>query len=246
MLKDKIYIINSKINLLCSHCKNFFMSNQEKINNKICEDCLYTNNNINDANNNIELDDNILDNTHTQSSSFFSNLKIQKLFNFILIGLFSLLFIFCIFSYNIDNYSLRNIQEIINETEVNNSLISNDSLKNNNENNEDKSHGNEFFNSFQCKKRSFASIMLDEFKEMDWIPKYDINNINQIKKENKENNKIKNPIYFKLFVQSCSLDEEPENNNKDYISFNDNKHYVFSTDKTTYRDFYFFCQKTDN
>ena len=246
MLKDKIYIINSKINLLCSHCKNFFMSNQEKINNKICEDCLYTNNNINDANNNIELDDNILDNTHTQSSSFFSNLKIQKLFNFILIGLFSLLFIFCIFSYNNDNYSLRNNQEIINETEVNNSLISNDSLKNNNENNEDKSHGNEFFNSFQCKKRSFASIMLDEFKEMDWIPKYDINNINQIKKENKENNKIKNPIYFKLFVQSCSLDEEPENNNKDYISFNDNKHYVFSTDKTTYRDFYFFCQKTDN
>ena len=68
MLKDKIYLISSKINLLCSHCKNFFEPNQmENNNNNICVDC--SNND-----NNIELDDNLFNNTHnTQSSSFFSN-----------------------------------------------------------------------------------------------------------------------------------------------------------------------------
>ena len=108
---------------------------------------------------------------------------------------------------------------------------------------EDKFYENEFFNSFQCKKRSFKSIMLNEIDEFEKIKYINYNNISKEKNESK----IKNPIYFKLFVQSCSLDEEPENNiNKDYNIINENKHYIFSTDKTTYQDFYFFCQKTDN
>ena len=93
--------------------------------------------------------------------------------------------------------------------------------------------------------------MLDEFdNNKEWNTEKENNNIEDINKEKKGENKIKNPIYFKLFIQSCSLEEEPESNNnkdnKDNNSFNDNKHYVFSTDKTSYRDFYFFCQEIDN
>ena len=249
MLKDKIYMINCKLNLLCAHCKNFFEPNQI-IKNNVCMGCLYTDNNNKTIqnNNSLELDENIFDNTHnTQSSSFFSNLKMQKLFNFMLIGLFSLLCIFCFCFYKNTNYTLRNNQEIINEPELKNiSLLKNESLNNDVENIGDKIGENDFFNSFQCKKRSFASLMLDKFKDMDLISDYNNNNNDKSYKEKKSDNKIKNPIYFKLFVQSCCLDEEPENNNKDYNSFNENKHYIFSTDETTYRDFYFFCQKIDN
>ena len=256
MLKDKIYLINSKINLLCSHCKIFFESNQY-LSNNICMDCSNADNNINNNDNinienNIELDENIFNNTHnTQSSSFFTNLKIQKLFNFVLISLFSLFCIFCLISNNItDNYTIRKNLENLNVTE---SLSQNDSLINNDsEHTEDKIYENDFFNSFQCKKKSFASMMLGEFKNMEFNLEKENknNNIEDIKKEKKGENKIKNPIYFKLFIQRCTLEEEPENNNnnnsKEYNSLYDNKHYIFSTDKTTYRDFYFFCQETDN
>ena len=248
MLKDKIYIINSKINLLCSHCKNFFELNQP-INNNIFDDCSnIDNNNINSEDNNIELDENIFDNTHnTQSSSFFANLKIQKLFNFMLICAFTLLCIFCFISNNKINYAIRKNLESLNDSELNISLLKNDSLKLNNENSEDKVHENDFFNSFKCKKKSFASMMFDEFNNIDWNSEKENNNIEKINNEKKGENKIKNPIYFKLFIQSCSLEEEPENNSdkNDYNSHNDNKHYVFSTDKSTYRDFYFFCRETD-
>ena len=253
MLKDKIYLINSKINLLCSHCKIFFESNQY-LDNNICMECSNTDNNIinNDntnTENNIELDENIFNNTHnTQSSSFFTNLKIQKLFNFVLISLFSLLCIFCFISNNTNNnYQIRKNLENLN---VNESLIKNDPLINKNEYTENKIHENDFFNSFQCKKKSFASMMLDELNKMDLIQEKENNNIEDINKEKKSENKLKNPIYFKLFIQRCPLEEEPENNNnnnnKEYNSLNENKHYIFSTDKTTYRDFYFFCQETDN
>ena len=81
-LKDEIYIINSKINLLCSGCKTIFdFKNEDIQNNNICVNCT-----SNDNNNNDETNDNIL-NSHS-TSSFFNNLKIQKLFNFILIILF--------------------------------------------------------------------------------------------------------------------------------------------------------------
>ena len=239
ILKDKIYIIKSKINLLCSHCKNFF-DNYEQDKN-MCLNCSSIENN-----NNIELDNNILNNHNTQSSSFFNNLKIQKLFNFTLITLFTLLCIFCFFSNNNNDKTIRNTLEKMNTTESNNiSLINEDSFKNKNENIEEKYYEKEFFNSFQCEKKSFASMMLDEINSFKLNSRNEINNDN-IKKEKKNENKIKNPIYFKLFVQSCSLDEEPENNNnKDYNIINDNKHYVFSTDKSTYQDYYFFCRETD-
>ena len=246
MLKDKIFLINSKINLLCSHCKNFFESNQPINTNNICLNCSFNDNNNKNNDEDIIFDENIFDSHNTQTT-FFNNLKIQKMFNFVLISLFSLFCLFCFFSNclsYINNNNIRKTQEIINSTNnFNNSMIKENVIKNI----EDKFYENEFFNSFQCKKRSFKSIMLNEIDEFEKI-KY-INYNNNISKEKNES-KIKNPIYFKLFVQSCSLDEEPENNknniNKDYNIINENKHYIFSTDKTTYQDFYFFCQKTDN
>lgn len=240
MLKDKIYIINSKLKLLCSHCKIFF---------DISEPSEHINCSNND-NTNIELEDNIL-NTHiTQSSSFFTNLKVQKLFNFALISLITLLCLFCFLLNKEENYTLRNNLEKFNESELNKSFIFNEPIKNKSETHEDKIYEKEFFNSFQCKKRSFASMMLDKHKNFEWNLEDNNNNDNSnLRNEIKHENKIKNPIYFKLFVQSCSLDEEPENNNnkdKDFnIIINDNKHYVFSTDISTYQDFYFFCQETD-
>ena len=242
MLKDKIFLINSKINLLCSHCKNFFESNQPINTNNICLNCSFNDNNNKNNDEDIIFDENIFDSHNTQTT-FFNNLKIQKMFNFVLISLFSLFCIFCFFSngfsYN-NNNNIRKTQEIINSTNnFNNSMIKENVIKNI----EDKFYENEFFNSFQCKKRSFKSIMLNEIDEFEKIKYINYNNISKEKNESK----IKNPIYFKLFVQSCSLDEEPENNiNKDYNIINENKHYIFSTDKTTYQDFYFFCQKTDN
>ena len=230
MLKDKIYIINSKINLLCSHCKIFF---------DISEPNEHINCSHND-NNKIELDENILNTHNTQSSSFFSNLKIQKLFNFTLISLISILCLFCFFSNGDDSYILRNNLEKYNVTEWNKSNIYSEQLKNKSDINEDKKNEKKFFNSFQCKKRSFASMMFDKYKNFEWNLE-DNNNNDNLTHEEKNYNKIKNPIYFKLFVQSCSLDEEPVNN----IIINDNKHYVFSTDISTYQDFYFFCQETD-
>ena len=242
MLKDKIFLINSKINLLCSHCKNFFESNQPINTNNICLNCSFNDNNNKNNDEDIIFDENIFDSHNTQTT-FFNNLKIQKMFNFVLISLFSLFCLFCFFSngfsYN-NNNNIRKTQEIINSTNnFNNSIIKENIIKNI----EDKFYENEFFNSFQCKKRSFKSIMLNEIDEFEKIKYINYNNISKEKNESK----IKNPIYFKLFVQSCSLDEEPENNiNKDYNIINENKHYIFSTDKTTYQDFYFFCQKTDN
>jgi len=242
MLKDKIFLINSKINLLCSHCKNFFESNQPINTNNICLNCSFNDNNNKNNDEDIIFDENIFDSHNTQTT-FFNNLKIQKMFNFVLISLFSLFCLFCFFSNGlsyINNNNIRKIQEIINSTNnFNNSMIKENVIKNI----EDKFYENEFFNSFQCKKRSFKSIMLNEIDEFEKIKYINYNNISKEKNESK----IKNPIYFKLFVQSCSLDEEPENNiNKDYNIINENKHYIFSTDKTTYQDFYFFCQKTDN
>ena len=245
MLKDKIFLINSKINLLCSHCKNFFESNQPINTNNICLNCSFNDNNNKNNDEDIIFDENIFDSHNTQST-FFNNLKIQKMFNFVLISLFSLFCLFCFFSNGlsyINNNNIRKTQEIINSTNnFNNSIIKENIIKNI----EDKFYENEFFNSFQCKKRSFKSIMLNEIDEFEKIKYINYNNISKEKNESK----IKNPIYFKLFVQSCSLDEEPENNknniNKDYNIINENKHYIFSTDKTTYQDFYFFCQKTDN
>ena len=63
-----------------------------------------------------------------------------------LIGLFSLLCIFCFCFYKNTNYTLRNNQEIINEPELKNiSLLKNESLNNDVENIGDKIGENDFF-----------------------------------------------------------------------------------------------------
>ena len=78
MLKDKIFLINSKINLLCSHCKNFFESNQPINTNNICLNCSFNDNNNKNNDEDIIFDENIFDSHNTQST-FFNNLKIQKM-----------------------------------------------------------------------------------------------------------------------------------------------------------------------
>ena len=254
ILKDKIYIINSKINLLCTHCKNILeYKNQIDIldNNNKKEKIEMKEQKNNECINceSLELDENI---NNTQFSSFFINLKIQKIFNFSLLGLITFLCIICFFSnmnfINNNNY-LRKNQEISIIHENNNNTSNQEQI----ENKKEKDKGiceKDFFSSFQCKKKSFAS-MLNDINIIDENNNREKDNINNIKiRENDQNKFLKNKeknqnsIYFKLFVQSCDLEDEPENNNN--VIINDNKHYVFSTDKSPYHDFYFFCQKTDD
>ena len=75
--------------------------------------------------------------------------------------------------------------------------------------------------------------MLDSEKE----------NIDVIKKNKKV--KIKLKIQFiLLFIQSFSQEKESTNNlNKESKNYNIfNNHYIFSTDKSTYKDYYFFVR----
>ena len=263
-LKDEIYNINKKINLLCSGCKNIF----DMKNDNVCINCTNTNSN------NIE-DESILNSPST--TTFFSHLKIQKIFNFVLISLFTLLCIFglicniphdSIIEKNANYKQIRNLEDNINLSSNNYSknniskfddyflkkhqhqINSTNNSKNNNleERTQINNYKNEicekdFFTSFQCKKTPFPqkiSINNESFEENHRGNNYYIeNNDNTYFNSNNNNNKN---LYFKLFVQSCSKDEIDENHNN---SINDYTHYIFSSDNNMCQDFYFFCQRTE-
>lgn len=282
-LKDEIDIINRKINLLCSGCKTIFDLKSDNIqDNNICVNCTSTNNIE-------EINDNIFNSPSISSS--FTNLKIQKLFNFILISLFAL---FCIFElvsnipYNFDVESGRKYQIVrnIDQIEFNDSfkVVNNHNKYKNNSNNNisvidhyffiknnnmnsntnksiDSNNGQkikvnkyknevcekDFFTSFQCQKKSFISKIDNNEEEENNINSNiyneDIFNIDGKNIYISTNNNNKNSIYFKLFVQSCSKDEDDINQTN---SINDNTHYTFSSDNNMCQDFYFFCKRTEN
>ena len=302
-LKDEIDIINRKINLLCSGCKTIFdLKNDNNNENNICLSCTTdkVNSNLSYAedggksgnhistNNIEEINNNIFNSSSIVSS--FTNLKVQKLFNFIIIGLFAL---FCIFElvsnnpYNIDSKNRQNYKQIrnIEQIKFNDSFKVNNYYKNNSNNNInnisiidhnfiimgnnnmnsninlniDSNNGQnikvnkfknevcekDFFTSFQCQKKSFIS-KLDNSEDDE--NNYNIYNEDNFNIDGKNvnlsyNNKNKNSIYFKLFVQSCSKDEGDINKTN---SITDNTHYTFSSDNTKCQDFYFFCKRTEN
>ena len=260
-LKDEIDMINSKINLLCSECRCIFDLKSEDIkDNNICVDCSLIKNNDN------------IDINETPSTNWsFNNLKIQKLFNFVLICFFTLLCIFGFLFLNITNNNdfenkkmIRNIKEIDENRNLSIKIINNNFSKINdyffNNNNyilsdtktdrPHKSYKNEicekdFFTSFQCQKKSFIQKINNYNNDYE-------NNIINTKINNKNNdgnnnniNLNKNSIYFKLFLQSCSKDEGNINKNNE---INENTHYIFSSDNNMCQDqdFYFFCQRTEN
>jgi hypothetical protein len=259
-LKDELYIINCKINLLCSGCRSIFNIKKEDIeedkNNNICVNCFSNNDYEND---NIDINNNILNIPSTNTS--FLNLRIQKVFNFILIGTLTLLCIFGIIS-NRSNNNIIDEKQInklkIQQNNTNNNNISkihdyffgnyNDS--NTNINNQEVNNNNDNFNkiefnnnvcikdsfsSFQCQKKSFNELYDEEHNEENY------NNL-EINNDNFVHNNHSKSIYFKLFVQSCSKDENYTNQNND----NDKTHLIFSSDNNKYQDFYFYCQRTEN
>jgi hypothetical protein len=259
-LKDELYIINCKINLLCSGCRSIFNIKKEDIeedkNNNICVNCFSNNDYEND---NIDINNNILYIPSTNTS--FLNLRIQKVFNFILIGTLTLLCIFGIIS-NRSNNNIIDEKQInklkIQQNNTNNNNISkihdyffgnyNDS--NTNINNQEDNNNNDNFNkiefnnnvcikdsfsSFQCQKKSFNELYDEEHNEENY------NNL-EINNDNFVHNNHSKSIYFKLFVQSCSKDENYTNQNND----NDKTHLIFSSDNNKYQDFYFYCQRTEN
>ena len=259
-LKDELYIINCKINLLCSGCRSIFNIKKEDIeedkNNNICVNCFSNNDYEND---NIDINNNILYIPSTNTS--FLNLRIQKVFNFILIGTLTLLCIFGIIS-NRSNNNIIDEKQInklkIQQNNTNNNNISkihdyffgnyNDS--NTNINNQEDNNNNDNFNkiefnnnvcikdsfsSFQCQKKSFNELYDEEHNEENY------NNL-KINNDNFMHNNHSKSIYFKLFVQSCSKDENYTNQNND----NDKTHLIFSSDNNKYQDFYFYCQRTEN
>ena len=258
-LKDELYIINCKINLLCSGCRSIFNIKNEDIeedkNNNICVNCFSNNDNEND---NIDINNNILNIPSTNTS--FLNLRFQKVFNFILIGTLTLLCIFGIIS-NIPNNNIldekqiKNINKLkIQQNENNNNNISNIhdyffgnyNVSNTNINNQENNNGNKIefnnnvcikdsFSSFQCQKKSFNELYDEEPNEENY------NNL-EINKDNFMHHNHSKSIYFKLFVQSCSKDENYTNQNID----NDKTHLIFSSDNNKYQDFYFYCQRTEN
>jgi len=258
-LKDELYIINCKINLFCSGCRSIFNIKNEDIeedkNNNICVNCFSNNDNEND---NIDINNNILNIPSTNTS--FLNLRIQKVFNFILIGTLTLLCIFGIIS-NISNNNIldekqiKNINKLkIQQNENNNNNISNIhdyffgnyNVSNTNINNQENNNANKIefnnnvcikdsFSSFQCQKKSFNELYDEEHNEENY------NNL-EINNDNFMSNNHSKSIYFKLFVQSCSKDENYTNQNND----NDKTHLIFSSDNNKYQDFYFYCQRTEN
>ena len=261
-LKYEIDMINSKISLLCSECRCIFDLKSEDIkDNNICVDCSLIKNNDN------------IDINETPSTNWtFNNLKIQKPFNFVLICLFTLLCIFGFIFLNISNNNdfenekkIRSIKEIDENRNKSIKIINNNFSKindyffnnnnyihsNTNTNKPNKSYKNEicekdFFTSFQCQKKSFIQKINNYNNDYENnIINPEINN-NKINDENNNNiNLNKNSIYFKLFLQSCSKDENNINQNNE---INENTHYIFSSDNNMCQDqdFYFFCQRTEN
>ena len=256
-LKDELYIINCKINLLCSGCRSIFNLKKEDIEedkkNNICVSCF-----SNNENDNIDINNNIFNIPSTNAS--FLNLRIQKVLNVFLVGILSLICIFGIIS-NINNNNIieeEQIKKLKIQQNINNNNISNIhdyffgnyNASNTNINNKDKNNNNnkvifnkvEFnnnvcikdsFSSFQCQKKSFNELYDEEFNE---------ENNNNLEINNNNFNNHSKSIYFKLFVQSCSKDENYTNQN----NYNDKAHLIFSSDNNKYNDFYFYCQRTEN
>jgi hypothetical protein len=244
-LKDEIYIINSKINLLCSGCKSIFDLNtshaennkQDKDNDNLCVNCTSTNNNLEDIN------DNIL-NSHSNSSlTIFGNLRIQKLFN---LAFISLLGIFCIFEViinipintNNDNNKiyeqLRNIEEI----------EQNGTLKIDNRN----------INKIKDNPLGISNISTINdyiFKKNNYIDtNVKINVIDKVNEDKNNNiNHYKNEFCEKDFFTSFQCKKKLYDNNDDYIGDNniDDKNYfkdnkdknVFSISNNNKNSIYF-------
>ena len=117
---------------------------------------------------------------------------------------------------NINNQEKKNNKGIFNKVEFNNNVCIKDS-----------------FSSFQCQKKSFNELYDEELNE---------ENNNNLEINNNNFNNHSKSIYFKLFVQSCSKDENYTNQN----NYNDKTHLIFSSDNNKYHDFYFYCQRTEN
>ena len=241
-LKDEIYIINSKINLLCSGCRSIFDlktedtkdNNNNNINN-ICLNCTSTNNNVEEKNIE-EINDNILNSPAT--TSFFSNLKVQKLFNFVLISLFAF---FCIFEIitnfhpnsninieNINDIKIRNIKEVeengnikINSNKNNDksmiSVIDNDYFYKKNYNidsniklNINSNNEHNHYKNEVCEKDFFTSFQCQKKSFKNFISKMD-NNDNKEEYNINDSIKNKNEKNENLYIT---------NNNKNSIYFN--------------------------
>ena len=241
-LKDELYIINTKINLLCSGCKSIFdLKTEETKDKNICINCYSINDNNNNKennnndNDNSDINDNLLNIPSTNTS--FINLKIQKLFNFILIGLFTLLCFFGIFSSLPSNINYNNNQieqklrnNLEKEQNINNTI--NDINIVNNYNNHNISRINDYF-----------------FKRNNYIESNINNNI--INKINFNNNNVhKNEIcekdYFtsfqchkKSFHDFYNRDIEQNIYNENNINNEDNKNNLSQNQNKTKNSLYF-------
>ena len=222
-LKDEIYIINSKINLLCSGCRTIFDlktedtkdNNNNNINN-ICINCTSTNNNAEEKNIE-EINDNIFNSPTTTSS--FNNLKVQKLFNFILISLFAF---FCIFEI-ISNFQPNNNINIENTNDIKirniKEVEENRNIKININKNNDKSMISIIDSDYFFKKNNY---------NIDPNIKLNINSNNEHKSSN---NHYKNEVCEKDFFTSFQCQKKSfksfiskidnnDNNNEDIIKDN--------------------------
>jgi hypothetical protein len=232
-LKYEIYLINSKINLLCSGCRSIFELNMENAkDNNICVNCSSIKEN---ADNNIDIND-------IPSTNYsFGNLKTQKLFNFTLLGLFSLLCIFGLFSLNTSNniffdnkdinkQKIRNIEEI----EKNNGNGGNISINNN------ISKLNDYY-IFQ--KNNDTNLNIDKYNKYNKYNNYNNNNHHH----HNYKNEICEKDYFTSFqcqkksfihnINTYNNENTSNNDNNDYLNnsfFEDNKNSINKNKNSIY------------
>jgi hypothetical protein len=232
-LKYEIYLINSKINLLCSGCRSIFELNMENAkDNNICVNCSSIKEN---ADNNIDIND-------IPSTNYsFGYLKTQKLFNFTLLGLFSLLCIFGLFSLNTSNniffdnkdinkQKIRNIEEI----EQNNGNGGNISINNN------ISKLNDYY---IFKKNNDTDLNIDKYNKYN---NYNNNNNNHHHHHNYKN-EICEKDYFTSFqcqkksfihnINTYNNENTSNNDNNDYLNnsfFEDNKNSINKNKNSIY------------
>ena len=228
-LKDEIYIINSKINLLCSGCKTIFdfktlhIENNKNNNNSdnVCVNCISTNNNIEDIN------DNILNSHSNSTTTIFGNLKIQKLFNFVLISLFGLFCIFELIANIQNNTSIDNI-EINDQIRNMKEIEKNDNIKIENQNNN------------KIKENKNISKLDDYlFKKNNYMETNVKMNIMDKNSDNKKTNinHDKDEFCEKEIFTSFQCKKRSYENNDDYIddnTFDDKNYFKNDNDKNLY------------
>jgi hypothetical protein len=231
-LKYEIYLINSKINLLCSGCRSIFELNMENAkDNNICVNCSSIKEN---ADNNIDIND-------IPSTNYsFGHLKTQKLFNFTLLGLFSLLCIFGLFSLNTSNniifdnkdinkQKIRNIEEI----EQNNGNGGNISINNN------ISKLNDYY---IFKKNNDTDLNINKYNKYN-----NYNNNNNNHHHHNYKNEICEKDYFTSFqcqkksfihnINTYNNENTSNNDNNDYLNnsfFEDNKNSINKNKNSIY------------